>query len=31
MLGQHTDEILTGLLDYSASDVEALRKLGALD
>src|SRR5208283_790465 len=31
MLGQHTDEVLTSLLGYSASDVEALRKLGALD
>ena len=31
MLGQHTDEVLTELLGYSASDVEALRKLGALD
>ncbi len=31
LLGQHTDEILTGLLGYSAADVEALRKKGALD
>ena len=30
-LGQHTDEVLTGLLGYSESDVEELRKLGALD
>jgi len=30
-LGQHTDDILTSLLGYSASDVEALHKLGALD
>jgi crotonobetainyl-CoA:carnitine CoA-transferase CaiB-like acyl-CoA transferase len=30
-LGQHTDEVLTSLLGYSASDVEELRKLGALD
>src|ERR1039457_3516635 len=30
-LGQHTDGVLTGLLGYSASDVEALHKLGALD
>ncbi len=31
LLGQHTDEILTGLLGYSAADVETLRKKGALD
>ncbi len=30
-LGQHTDEVLTGILGYSKSDVEELRKLGALD
>ena len=30
-LGQHTDEVLTGLLGYSDADMEALRKLGALD
>ncbi|HXW84617.1 MAG TPA: CoA transferase, partial [Candidatus Binataceae bacterium] len=30
-LGQHTDEVLTGLLGYSASELDALRKLGALD
>jgi len=30
-LGQHTDEVLTGLLGYSKSDVDELRKLGALD
>ena len=30
-LWQHTDDILTSLLGYSASDVEALHKLGALD
>ncbi len=30
-LGQHTDEILTSLLGYSAAEVDALRKKGALD
>jgi benzylsuccinate CoA-transferase BbsF subunit len=30
-LGQHTDELLTGLFGYSAADVDALRKMGALD
>jgi benzylsuccinate CoA-transferase BbsF subunit len=29
-LGQHTDEVLTGLLGYSPAEVEKLRKLGAL-
>jgi benzylsuccinate CoA-transferase BbsF subunit len=31
VLGQHTDEVLTGLLGYSAEDVEEMRKIGALD
>ena len=31
LLGQHTDEVMTGLLGYSAAEVEALRKKGALD
>ncbi len=31
LLGQHTDEILTGLLGYSTAEVEALRKKGVLD
>ncbi|HEY6395672.1 MAG TPA: CoA transferase [Candidatus Binataceae bacterium] len=31
LLGQHTDEILTGLLGYSAAEVEELRRKGALD
>lgn len=30
-LGQHTDEVLTQILGYSASEVEKLRKNGALD
>jgi benzylsuccinate CoA-transferase BbsF subunit len=30
-LGQHTDDVLTGILGYSKSDVEELRKIGALD
>jgi benzylsuccinate CoA-transferase BbsF subunit len=30
-LGQHTTELMTGLLGYSAAEVEALRKKGALD
>jgi len=30
-LGQHTDEVLTGILGYNKSDVEELRKIGALD
>jgi benzylsuccinate CoA-transferase BbsF subunit len=30
-LGQHTDEIMRGLLGYGADEVESLRKLGALD
>ncbi len=30
-LGQHTDEVLTTILGYSRSEVEELRKLGALD
>ena len=31
LLGQHTDEIMTGLLGYSAGEIEELRKKGALD
>jgi benzylsuccinate CoA-transferase BbsF subunit len=31
LLGQHTDELLTGLLGYSAAEVEAMRAKGALD
>jgi len=31
MLGQHTDDILTGILGYSTDEVASLRKLGALD
>ena len=31
VLGQHTDEVMTGLLGYSAAEVEALRAKGALD
>jgi len=31
LLGQNTDELMTGLLGYSAAEVEALRKKGALD
>jgi benzylsuccinate CoA-transferase BbsF subunit len=30
-LGQHTDEVLTGVLGYSRAEVEQLRKIGALD
>ena len=30
-LGQHTDEVLTGILGYNKSDVDELRKIGALD
>ncbi|HYL58157.1 MAG TPA: CoA transferase, partial [Candidatus Acidoferrales bacterium] len=30
-LGQHTTEVLTGLLGYSAAEVEAMRAKGALD
>jgi benzylsuccinate CoA-transferase BbsF subunit len=30
-LGQHTDELLTGTFGYSAPEVDALRKKGALD
>jgi benzylsuccinate CoA-transferase BbsF subunit len=30
-LGQHTEELLTGLFGYSAAEVDALRKKGALD
>jgi len=30
-LGQHTDEVLTGILGYSQSDVDELRKIGALE
>ena len=31
VLGQHTDEVLTGLLGYSAEEVAAMRAQGALD
>jgi crotonobetainyl-CoA:carnitine CoA-transferase CaiB-like acyl-CoA transferase len=31
VLGQHTDEVMTGLLGYSAAEVDALRAKGALD
>ena len=31
MLGQHTDEVMTGLLGYSAAEVDAMRAKGALD
>jgi crotonobetainyl-CoA:carnitine CoA-transferase CaiB-like acyl-CoA transferase len=31
LLGQHTDELMTGLLGYTAAEVEDLRKKGALD
>ena len=31
LLGQHTDEIMTGLLGYTAGEVEELQKKGALD
>ncbi len=30
-LGQHTNEVMTGLLGYSAAEVEAMRAKGALD
>ena len=30
-LGQHTDEVMTGLLGYTAAEVDALRAKGALD
>jgi benzylsuccinate CoA-transferase BbsF subunit/naphthyl-2-methylsuccinate CoA transferase subunit len=30
-LGQHTDEVLTGLLGYSAAEVASMRAKGALD
>ncbi len=30
-LGQHTDEVMKGLLGYSAEEVEAMRSKGALD
>jgi crotonobetainyl-CoA:carnitine CoA-transferase CaiB-like acyl-CoA transferase len=30
-IGQHTEELLTGLLGYSPSEVNALRELGALE
>jgi len=30
-LGQHTNEVMTGLLGYSAEEVEAMRAKGALD
>ncbi|HLX38505.1 MAG TPA: CoA transferase, partial [Candidatus Binataceae bacterium] len=30
-LGQHTDEVLTSILGYSADEVASLRNLGALD
>ncbi len=30
LLGQHTDEVLTELLDYSAGEVAALREYGAI-
>ena len=30
-LGQHTDEVMTGLLGYSAAEVDAMRAAGALD
>jgi benzylsuccinate CoA-transferase BbsF subunit/naphthyl-2-methylsuccinate CoA transferase subunit len=30
-LGQHTNEVMTGLLGYSLDEVEALRAKGALD
>jgi benzylsuccinate CoA-transferase BbsF subunit len=31
VLGQHTNEVMTGLLGYSAAEVEAMRAKGALD
>ena len=31
VLGQHTDEVMTGLLGYSAEEVDAMRAKGALD
>jgi benzylsuccinate CoA-transferase BbsF subunit len=31
LLGQHTDEVLTGLLDYSAAEVTDMREAGALN
>jgi crotonobetainyl-CoA:carnitine CoA-transferase CaiB-like acyl-CoA transferase len=30
-LGQHTDEVLTTMLGYSRSEVDAMRAKGALD
>jgi len=30
MLGQHTEEVLTGLLNYSADNVDSLRDKGAI-
>jgi crotonobetainyl-CoA:carnitine CoA-transferase CaiB-like acyl-CoA transferase len=30
-LGQHTDEVMTGLLGYSLDEVASLRSKGALD
>ncbi len=30
LLGEHTDEILSGLLDYSASEIAFLREVGAV-
>ena len=31
LLGQHTDEIMTGMLGYTAGEIKELRKKGALD
>jgi crotonobetainyl-CoA:carnitine CoA-transferase CaiB-like acyl-CoA transferase len=31
MLGQHTDELMTGLLGFSKAEVEKMRADGALD
>jgi crotonobetainyl-CoA:carnitine CoA-transferase CaiB-like acyl-CoA transferase len=31
LLGQHTDELMTELLGYTAAEVEALREKGALE
>ncbi len=31
ILGQHTNEVMTGLLGYSVAEVEAMRAKGALD
>jgi crotonobetainyl-CoA:carnitine CoA-transferase CaiB-like acyl-CoA transferase len=31
ILGQHTDEVMTGLLGYSADELAAMRAKGALD